>query len=735
MAPEVEKVDNFIGRTFRDCKIQEKIAVGGFGTVYKAIDSQLDVIRAIKIFHSHLSEEKGFRKRFETEMRLLAHLDHPNIVRITSAIDEPDATGFIMEYVEGETLSDILENEGNIDIARSIDIFTQIAKSIAYAHNLKNQIIHRDLSPDNVIIRPDGIVKIMDFGIAKTIGSERVTQTGIVLGKPTYMAPEQFEGTVSIYTDQYALGIILYEMVTGRVPFDAESPIALYKLHLNEDPIPPTEINSNIPANLEKAIIKSLAKDETDRFKNMDEMLEALISKGDSGGSNVDNRISSMMLQANDATEDEDFEEALRLLKEILSYEPKNKEALAKREEVTKLKKVHNDQDLIEEWFYRANEFFESGLVDEASGHIVDLLKISRQYKNSKTVKQYQTKLQKKMPDIYNQAVEIVENDWDQVEQYTKRGKAYFQQDQYKEACQEFEKAMLLDPHSEVLQKLKNLTQKKLKMAQVASHYKDGILGIKNGDYQKAFLSFEKVLELHPQHKDAKKYREMAKSELDKIEKTRSEAESTYQEALELYEKWDFTSAIEKFERVLEMDTDHEDAKLLLSESKSRVADENKLEEIGFFYNQGLTFYKGQQWEKSITCFNRVLKYMDSHKGALEYKALAIQKLAQYAEIEKAFNQALEYFRNSQYQESLELLNYILEQDKNHKGARQYKALCNELQGIGGAETQPKSGDTDTIEKLTAETPNGIENMNEKTNDVDETNEMEEKEEEEIEKE
>ena len=175
----------------------------------------------------------------------------------------------------------------------------------------------------------------------------------------------------------------------------------------------------------------------------------------------------------------------------------------------------------------------------------------------------------------------------------------------------------------------------------------------------------------------------MAQADLEKVQKNRTEVESAYREAIDLYEKWEFTLAMEKFERVLTMDETHQDAQLLLLETKARLAYENKLEEIGVFYNQGLTFYKSQQWEKAITCFNRVLKYMENHKGAIEYKQLAEEKIKLQEKIEEIFKEALEAFRSSRYTESLNKLEFILSQDKTHKGAKQYKTLCEELRGFG----------------------------------------------------
>ena len=655
----------------------------GFGTVYKAIDTKLDVPRALKIFHPHLSEEKGFRQRFEVEMRLLAQLDHINIVRIISAIDEPDITGFIMEYVDGQTLADIIEDRGGpLQIQEALDVFIQIGKSIAYAHNLKHQIIHRDLSPDNIMIRPDDVVKIMDFGIAKTIGSERLTQTGIVLGKPTYMAPEQFEGTVSAYTDQYALGVILYEMVTGQLPFNAESPIALYKLHLNEEPVPPMDLNENVPSFLNHVILKTLAKDEKNRFKNMDEMIEALINQG-SPSTKIENKITPLIIEAHVAVDRENFDEALKIYDKILAIEPHNKEAITKKQETLQLVKTHQEQDLIEEWYHQAQAFYDASMEEETLTYVKDFLKIAFHYQHSNTVIRYKNALQAKMPEVYQQAQLMAKEELESSKKITTIGKKLFQRNQFEEALENFNRALQINPYSELIQKLQSLCHKKMKMAKIAEIYRDAIMALKNQEYEKASTLLEEVLSLHSGHKDAKKYLDMAKTELSRQKKNRSEVDSTYKKAIEAYEKWDFTQAIRMFEEVLRVDKQHKEAGRLLRETKDRIDEGNKMEEIAFFYNQGMTFFKGQQWDKAVKCFDRVLKYMETHIGAEKYKKLAQKKIEESALIEKALHDGLESFRNSKYTTAIERFDFILSIDKHHKNARQYRSLCDELKGIG----------------------------------------------------
>ncbi|MBI5368985.1 MAG: serine/threonine protein kinase, partial [Planctomycetes bacterium] len=272
MADTPEKdtlTEQMLGRTFGACTIQEKIASGGFGTVFKAMDVKLGVPRAIKIFHPHLASERGFRSRFEAEVRTLAQLDHANIVRILYTLEDPDVVGYVMEYVPGKTLKRQIKEAIRLPPGKVAEFGAQIAEAVHHAHTLPNPVVHRDLSPENVLVRPDGAVKVTDFGIAKVLGEEAVAYTGAVVGKPRYMSPEQFEGFVSASCDVYALGVMLYEMATGRPPYDASTHVQYYLKHRDTAPPAISSLAPEIPWKLERAILRTLAKRPAQRTETM----------------------------------------------------------------------------------------------------------------------------------------------------------------------------------------------------------------------------------------------------------------------------------------------------------------------------------------------------------------------------------------------------------------------------------------------------------------------------------
>ena len=338
--------DPYLGREFGPCRIDQKLAVGGYGVVYKATDVNLGIPRAVKFFHPHLSSERGFRERFYNEMQLLAKMDHPNIVKIVFAIDEANLSGFVMEFVEGEPLSDLRDNQGRIDVDRSREIFRQVGAAIKYAHTLDPPIIHRDLSPDNIMVRPDGSAKIMDFGISKTINAERLTQTGIVLGKPMYMAPEQFEGHVTELCDQYALGIILYEMIVGELPFEGDTPIAQYRARYKQEVALPPEIAASVPTEMIDSILRCTMREPQDRFPDVASMIDCLDVPGVAVSGSVP-RVrppAEILEEIRLKVELKNYREAADDLEDFLSSHPQDPQALGLQNEVRRKLKARQVQ-------------------------------------------------------------------------------------------------------------------------------------------------------------------------------------------------------------------------------------------------------------------------------------------------------------------------------------------------------------------------------------------------------
>jgi len=265
-----------IGQTLGQYRIIEQIGQGGMATVYRAYQPSLDRYVAIKILPPYFAHEPGFAMRFTREARAVARLNHPNILPIYDFGQEQDLSYIVMKCVEAGTLKQILGAPLALDV--TADIVQQVAAALDHAH--QRGILHRDVKPSNVLLDEGGWVLLTDFGLAKMVeGSAVLTASGVGVGTPAYMAPEQGRGeAVDARADIYSLGIVLYEMLTGRVPFEAETPMAVVIKHIT-DPLPlPRSINPDLPDAIERVVLKALAKSPDDRFGSTTEMADALAS-------------------------------------------------------------------------------------------------------------------------------------------------------------------------------------------------------------------------------------------------------------------------------------------------------------------------------------------------------------------------------------------------------------------------------------------------------------------------
>ncbi len=257
-------------------ELLEKIGDGGMAVVYKARCRLLNRFVAIKILKPEFAKNPDIIESFRRESQAAAGLSHPNIVGIFDVGREGNLHYIVMELIEGQTLSKMIEKEGPIEYHKVIDITKQIASGLSYAH--KHHIIHRDIKPHNILMTPDGVAKIADFGIAKAM-SESIDDDSeeMVMGSVHYFSPEQARGGyVDEKSDIYSLGIVMYEMLTGRVPFDAETPVQVALMHINEQMVPPSRYVPTIPPRLEAIIFKATAKVQVSRYANVDEIIKEL---------------------------------------------------------------------------------------------------------------------------------------------------------------------------------------------------------------------------------------------------------------------------------------------------------------------------------------------------------------------------------------------------------------------------------------------------------------------------
>lgn len=257
-------------------EIIEKIGEGGMSVVYKAKDRLLNRYVAIKILRPEFIEDEQFVENFRKESQAAAGLSHPNIVNVYDVGKEGKIHFIVMELIDGKSLSQVIEEKGKLDYKEAISIAKQVASALSLAH--KNQIIHRDVKPHNILITSSGTAKLADFGIARAISKERIAEGDEkIMGSVHYFSPEQARGTyVDERSDIYSLGIVLYEMLTGKVPFDGDNPISIALMHINDSIPSISQSVKGVPPQLEKVIEKATDKYQSNRYKSAEEMIEDL---------------------------------------------------------------------------------------------------------------------------------------------------------------------------------------------------------------------------------------------------------------------------------------------------------------------------------------------------------------------------------------------------------------------------------------------------------------------------
>lgn len=265
-----------IGKTLDNrYEILTKIGGGGMAVVYKGKDKLLNRAVTVKVLREQFVKEEDFLKRFQREAQAVASLSHPNIVSIYDVGQEEDFHYLVMEYVEGQNLKEIISQKAPVEPLEAVNYLIQILDALEHAH--ENHVVHRDIKPHNILVTRTGKVKVTDFGIAQAVSSATVTYTGTMVGSVQYISPEQAKGEVTgIYSDIYSAGVVLYELLTGTLPFTGDTAIGIALKHIQADFTPPGEIVEGIPTELEDVIAKAMAKDPKARYQSAQEMRAAL---------------------------------------------------------------------------------------------------------------------------------------------------------------------------------------------------------------------------------------------------------------------------------------------------------------------------------------------------------------------------------------------------------------------------------------------------------------------------
>ena len=254
-------------------QILEEIASGGQATVYRVWDTQTGGILALKVMHPHLTRDSSYIERFQREAAIASALDHPNVTRVFEIGQDGDTHFMSMEYLP-LSLHYLIQSQGKLPVDRAINIAYQICLGMQSAH--EHRTFHRDIKPQNILLAPDGTPKVTDFGIARAADLSTMTRTGMVMGTPHYMSPEQSDGCADIRSDIYSMGVVLYQMLTGDLPFSAETPWEIIRLHREAKPASLRKVMPNLPHGLETVVGRCLEKDPNRRYQTPVLMAQAL---------------------------------------------------------------------------------------------------------------------------------------------------------------------------------------------------------------------------------------------------------------------------------------------------------------------------------------------------------------------------------------------------------------------------------------------------------------------------
>ncbi len=275
---ETPKEELTTGSTFAGrYQIIEELGKGGMGRVYKVLDKEVNAKVALKLIKPEIASDKKTIERFRNELKVARDIAHKNVCRMYHLGKEEGAYYITMEYVSGEDLKSFIRRSGLISVGKAISIANQVCEGLLEAHRLG--VVHRDLKPQNIMIDKEGNARIMDFGIARSLRAKGITGSGVMIGTPEYMSPEQVDGKEADQrADIYSLGVILYEMVTGRVPFEGDTPFSIGVKQKSEIPRAPKEINEQIPEDLDRVILKCMEKDKEKRYQSVGELHSELMN-------------------------------------------------------------------------------------------------------------------------------------------------------------------------------------------------------------------------------------------------------------------------------------------------------------------------------------------------------------------------------------------------------------------------------------------------------------------------
>lgn len=596
--------------------IEELVGRGGMGIVYRAVDKVLNEKVAIKILNPLFSSDKDVNERFKQEIKLARKINHENVISIYD-MGEVDGIRYIsMEYIQGKDLKEVIRAEGGaLPLNFAIIIIRQIVAALKVAHDLG--IIHRDIKPQNILIQRNGQVKILDFGIARLANSDELTRTGSLLGSPVYMSPEQASGKDTDHrSDIYSLGVIMFEIFSGRIPFLADTPIATALKHVNEEPPRPTSINPNVPIWVENIILKAMEKRPEDRFNSVLEIIDPVHGLHSDRLSDSDIVICPFCGKRNPHTNS-----SCSNCQSFLGRESQSSSSLDIRDD-------YELQQEMERLLDAAEQAITLEKYEQAKDRLERVLIIDENNERARnTLIEVEAKLTLgRRIDLYHQNALIS-----------------FQDKKYDDAITLWERILTLDPErKDVKGYLKRARENLDIYDRIKGYINKGLQEYNSNKYREAITFWEKVIEIDPRNVDAAFY--ISKTQIllnseEKRQKLRQQAEKYAHQ--KNYEK-----AIDQYRQLLNMDQGNLSLSLIIEE----LEDAKKVQDL---LQEGLQHYKVHEYEQAIDFWNKIFSLDPDNKDAQNYIIQARAKINESATVKEIFRIGLLHYRDKKWKQAI----------------------------------------------------------------------------------
>ncbi len=600
-----------IGTTFAGrYQIIEELGKGGMGKVYKALDKEVEEKVALKLIKPEIAAEEKTIKRFRNELKFARKISHKNVCRMFDLNKEGDTHYITMEYVPGEDLKSSLRRMGPLSVGKAAFIAKQVCEGLAEAHRLG--VVHRDLKPQNIMIDRDGNARIMDFGIARSHEAKGITEEGLIIGTPEYMSPEQVEGTKADQrSDIYSMGVILYEMVTGRVPFEGKTPLSVASKHITQVPVEPRELNAQIPEDLSRVIMKCMEKEEEKRYQGVVELLSEL-KKIEKGVPTTERIVPEKKpLTSKEIT--------LRFgLKKIL---------------IPALVIIAVAIAGIVIWrFILQSDVSETSMPQPPAPKIEEYLTIGNKYWKEKNYS-----------EAFNQFKKILDIEPKNFEARLSLASILKEQGKIDKAIQEFENAIDLnkeDPRP--YKSLGEIFEQKQELDKIAYYYKKYLdTAPKSPDFNKINQLVKNIeVQLNPPVKQEKPI-----SKPPEVKKEKVDLSSKLNLGIKAFDRESFDQCIKQMEEILKLDPENTTAQYYLTEAKKRKRQRLIEQEISNRIKMAQDAYQKGDYQECINQAKRVLELDPNNVGARENLKLANLKIAP-AQINAIVNQYIHSLNN-----------------------------------------------------------------------------------------